>query len=332
MSASTAILAGDVGGTHARFGIVDTHEPRPWHIQQGLDLTAEYPDFDGALRDYIERSGIACIPAAAAIAVAGPVMAAAVHFTNRRWHISEAALRKFGFAEALLINDFAAVACAVAELDASELRSIGPELTGLDDASISVIGPGTGFGVSCLARARGRAVPMATEGGHIGFAPSNEQEIAVLRFLWRQDGRVSIERLLSGPGLEALYVALERLSGHHCPELSAAHVTTNAIAGDAGCRAALTMFCSIFGAAAGDIALAHGALGGVYLAGGIAQKIEPFLLTSPFRARFEGKGRLSAYVQQIPTKLILSPDAVMLGAAGALRHDRGSRVRSRDFP
>jgi glucokinase len=325
LSTSTAILVGDVGGTHARFAIVDAHEPGSWHTQQRLDLEAEYEGFEAALRDYIERSGISCIPAAAAIAVAGPVTAGAVQFTNRRWHISESKLRDFGFAETLLINDFAALACAVAELGASELRNIGPELTGLKDASISVIGPGTGFGVSCLARARGWAVPMATEGGHIGFAPSDEQEMAVLRLLWGQGGRVSIERLLSGRGLETLYLALQRLSGHEGPALSAAHVTANALAGDAACRAALTMFCSIFGAAAGDIALAHGALGGVYLAGGIAQKIEPFLLTSPFRARFESKGRLSAYVQQIPTKLILSQDAAMLGAAGALRHARAAK-------
>ena len=158
---------------------------------------------------------------------------------------------------------------------------------------------------------------MATEGGHIGFAPSDDEEVAMLNALRRQFGRVSVERILSGPGLESVYRTLEQLGGRNPAALTAPQIVVHANRNDAGCRAAFTMFCSIFGAVAGDIALAHGARGGVYLAGGIVQKNEAFLRQSPFRARFEDKGRLSPFVAAIPTKLIMHPDAAFLGAARA---------------
>ena len=158
---------------------------------------------------------------------------------------------------------------------------------------------------------------MATEGGHIGFAPSDDEEAAVLNVLRKQFGRVSVERILSGPGLESVYRALEQLGGREPAPLAASQIVAHANGNDAGCRAAFTMFCSILGAVAGDLALAHGARGGVYLAGGVLQKNEAFLVQSPFRARFEDKGRLSPYVAAIPTKLIVQPDAALLGAARA---------------
>jgi glucokinase len=158
---------------------------------------------------------------------------------------------------------------------------------------------------------------MATEGGHVGFAPSDDAEVAALQTLRKQFGRVSVERILSGSGLENLYRALERIAGREAQPLEAAQITAGTEKGDAGCRAALTMFCAIFGAVAGDLALAHGARGGVYIAGGIAEKIGTFLDQSPFRARFEAKGRLSPFVKAIPTKLIVNPDVALLGAARA---------------
>jgi glucokinase len=249
--------------------------------------------------------------------VAGPVTDGQTRLTNRGWLISEQQLREFGCKAALLINDFVALAFAVDTLGSEGLRTLGPKLKGLSGAPITILGAGTGFGVSCLARYGDGEVPMATEGGHIGFAPGDEQEMAVLRQLWQRFGRVSLERILSGPGLENLYQALEHICGRQSASLSAAQVVATANSGDAGCAAALTMFCSIYGAVAGDFALAHGARGGVYIAGGIAQKIEGFLVRSAFRARFEDKGRMSTYVSPIPTMLIVSGDAALLGAAQA---------------
>ena len=132
--------------------------------------------------------------------------------------------------------------------------------------------------------------------------------------MWKQAGRVSVERILSGSGLEHLYRTLEELAGRAPAPLTAAEVSAAALRNEAGPRTALTMFCSIFGAVAGDLALAHGARGGVYIAGGIAEKNEDFLMQSPFRLRFEDKGRLTPYVEAIPTRLIVYPDLALLGA------------------
>lgn len=317
------ILVGDIGGTHARFAIVDAAGSALWRVRQRQDFDQNFPTFSAALRSYAERAGIAAVPAAAAIAVAGPVTEGKARFTNRGWEISEEALREFGFKEALLINDFAALAFAVGILDEKDLRTLGPQLKGLEQGTISILGAGTGFGVSCLARYGERAVPMATEGGHIGFAPSDDEELAALQLMWKQPGRVSIERILSGPGLEHLYRTLEQLHGRQAAAITAAQIVAAATNNDAGCRAAVMMFCAIYGTVAGDFALAHGARGGVYIAGGIAQKIEALLTQSAFRARFESKGRLSPFVAAIPTKLIVNADAALLGAA------RGRHARTR---
>jgi glucokinase len=313
------ILVGDVGGTHARFAVVDVSRSLPWNLEHRLDMEDSFPTFIDALRAYFAHSGSQRIPTAAAIAVAGPVTAGRVYFTNRQWEISEDALKEFGFRDALLINDFEALAIAVETLSETDILSVGPELAGMAGAPISILGAGTGFGVSYLVRCGERTVRIATEGGHIGFAPRDDGEIGVLRLLWKQFGRVSIERVLSGPGLEALHEALGRLEGREVVAMSAAEIAAKAVRGDSGCSQALKMFCSIFGSVAGDFALAHGARGGVYIAGGIAQKIEPFLGQSAFRARFEEKGRMSTYVRAIPTKLILNADAALLGAARAGR-------------
>jgi glucokinase len=310
------MLVGDIGGTNARFATVDVSQKTPWHLEHRLDLT-DFPTFADALRSYMQRSGLASVPTSATIAVAGPVSDGQARMTNRDWLISEQELRRFGCGAALLINDFVALAFAAEDLGAGDLRTLGPELKGLANEPISILGAGTGFGVSCLARFRERMVPLSTEGGHIGFAPSDAQEAAVWQRLLQRFGRVSVERILSGPGLENLYQALEQVSDRQSPHLSAAQVVATADGGDPGCSAALSMFCAIFGAVAGDFALAHGARGGVYIAGGIAQKIEHFMAGSAFRARFESKGRLSAYVKAIPTTLIVSGDAALLGAARA---------------
>jgi glucokinase len=308
-----------VGGTHARFAVVDG----AGHIRDRLDLAEAFPTFIDALRSYFERIRVTSKPPVAAIAVAGPVSAGTARFTNRGWEISESDLKKFGFRQAVLVNDFEALAFAAEVLGEGDLRVIGPDLKGREQGTITILGPGTGFGVACLARYGGHSVPMATEGGHIGFAPCDETELAVLQAMWKQKGRVSVERILSGSGLEGLYRTLEQLAGREPRALSAADISSQALQDDAGCRAALTMFCSVFGAVAGDLALAHGARGGVFIAGGIAQKIEKFLIESPFRERFEDKGRLSPFVQAIPTLLIVNQDVAMIGAARA-----GARLAS----
>src|SRR5581483_8951003 len=140
------------------------------------------------------------------------------------------------------------------------------------------------------------------------------QQMAMLSTLEQRFGRVSVEHLLSGPGLEVLHSVLDDFAGRHHHELSAEAISAAALSGDAACLTTISLFCSILGAVAGDIALAHGARGGVLIAGGIAGKIEPFLVQSAFRERFEAKGRLAPFVKSIPTRLIVNSDAALLGA------------------
>jgi glucokinase len=329
MPSNSRIFVGDVGGTHARFAVVEPSVVGPWRILHRLDLVEPFATFEDALRSYLQRAGVTLLPPLASIAVAGPVAGGTVRFTNRGWVISEQALRDAGFERALLINDFAALAFAVDLLDEKDLRAIGPRAKAIHGETITLIGAGTGFGVSCLARYGDRTVPMATEGGHMNFAPGNMEEAAVLQLMWKQAGHVSIERILSGEGLEHLYRTLELLGGRAADPLTAAEISAAALRNESGPRAALTMFCAIFGAVAGDLALAHGARGGVYIAGGIAGKIEEFLIQSPFRRRFEDKGRLTTYLAAIPTQLIVSPDIALLGAArsGVILASGKSKVR-----
>ena len=314
---NNSILVGDIGGTHARFAIVDrdgsTSRLRDW-----LDLPDDFASFAQALRHYLNGLERHRVPDVIALAVAGPVADGKVSFTNRNWQLSESELRSSGFRVAHLLNDFVALAYAADRLRPSDVRCIGSDIPGIPDAPITILGAGTGFGVSCLAHFRGHAVPLATEGGHIGFAPQGTEEIAILKTLARRFGRVSVERILSGPGLESLSRALDEIAGRAVRPLSAAAIVAHAAQGDVDCQATLSRFCSIFGAVAGDIALAQGARGGVLIAGGIAGKIEPFLTHGSFRERFEAKGRLSSFVKSIPTRLIVNSNAALLGAARAV--------------
>lgn len=317
--ADERVLVGDVGGTHARFAVVNTAR-QPFQVTEHEEIeTTQAGDFQTALNRYLDHLGSDHLgshrPSTVSIAVAGPVTDGKVRFTNSGWEISEQELHALGFSRALLINDFAALAFSVTTLPETAFRNIGPPQEGLLDQPITMLGAGTGFGVSCLARFRGRAVPLATEGGHIGFAPRGNQQMEVVRVLGTRFGHVSVERVLSGPGLQNIYGALQEMAGAAWPRVTAEQISERAEQGDTGCRAAQDMFCAIYGAVAGDFALAHGARGGVYIAGGIASKIEAFLQRSNFRAAFEDKGRLSDYVKPIPTKLIIEPNAAFFGAA-----------------
>jgi len=317
MAKEDTILAGDIGGTHARFAIVDRSDSARWRLRDWVDVPDDFASFAQALQYYLDGLDRRRVPEVIVLAVAGPVADGRVSLTNRNWQISESELRSCGFLAAHLINDFAALAYAADRLEPSDLRCIGPDIPAVPAGTITTLGAGTGFGVSCLARYRGHPVPLATEGGHIGFAPQGAEEIAILEALAQRFGRVSVERILSGPGLENLSRALDEIAGRAVRSLSATEIVEHASQGDVVCRATLLRFCSIFGAVAGDIALAHGARGGVLIAGGIAGKIEPYLMQGPFRERFEAKGRLSSFVKSIPTRLIVNTDAALLGAARA---------------
>ena len=310
-------LVGDVGGTNARFALVDASG----HIRNPRSFPArDYASLSAVIAEYLETTAGRKRPPRAVIAVAGPVMDGEIAFTNLDWQVSEGdLLATFEFEAVKLLNDFAAQALACPLLDPQDLRPIGPALRGGGpDCPMVVLGAGTGFGVAGLARGPLGDVAVATEGGHAGFAPTDELEVEIWRRLHARYGRVSVERLLSGAGLFDLYKALceMRQADGACADDKA--VIAAAAAGDAGAGAALDRFAAILGAVAGDLALTFGARGGVFVSGGIAPRIADHLAKGDFRARFEDKGRLSAFVREIPTSLVVHPYPAIVGAAREL--------------
>jgi glucokinase len=312
-------LVGDVGGTHARFAVASAGAGRPRIAQVKVFKASDYETGHAAFRAYCSGlSGDA--PQFAVVAAAGPIHAGEVVFTNNTaWRFNEAAIAKEGGLKgARLINDFTAQALAIDILEAKDLRRLGP--TGAPDAkaTAAILGPGTGFGAAALvADGHGRAV-LTCEGGHASFAPADDVELEIVRRLMARYGRVSVERVLSGPGLLNLYQTLCEIEGRKaaCDQPDA--VTHAGLAGDADAAAALNRFCAILGSVAGDLALTYGARRGVYISGGIAPDIFDFLAASDFRARFEAKGRMSDYVRAIPTFVVTQPFAALLGAATLL--------------
>jgi glucokinase len=310
-------LVGDVGGTNARFALVDADgRVRHLHIYPARD----YGSLADIIADFLKRTLGHRRPPRAVIAVAGPVLDGEITFTNLDWTVSEGdLLATFEFEAVKLLNDFAAQALACPRLEPENLRIIGPPLRGGGrDCPLVVLGAGTGFGVAGLARGLLGDVAISTEGGHAAFAPTDEVEVEVWRRMHARHGRVSIERLLSGAGLFELYGVLCDLGQGTgtCGDEYA--VVEAAAAGDALAGAALDRFCAIYGSVAGDLALSFGARGGVFVSGGIAPRLSDRLASGGFRQRFEDKGRLSEFVKEIPTALVLHPYPALLGAAREL--------------
>jgi glucokinase len=310
-------LVGDVGGTNARFALVDAQG----HIRNPRSFPCkDYASLADIVAEYIDTTVGKKRPPKAVIAVAGPVMDGEIEFTNLDWRVSEGdLLAHFEFEAVELINDFAAQALACPLLEGADLRPLGKALPkGPHDCPIVALGAGTGFGVAGLARSDRGDIALATEGGHAGFAPSDEVEVEVLRRMMAKYGRVSVERLLSGQGLYDLYCALSDLKGQAPALPDEVAVTKEGLVGDPLAGEALDRFGGILGAVAGDLALTFGARGGVYVSGGIAPRIAERLAAGSFRARFEDKGRLSDYVAAIPTYLVLHPYPAIVGAARQL--------------
>lgn len=311
------ILVGDIGGTNARFALIESPGALPTHVASLKN--AEYPDFAAVLAAYLGQVAPARIRRAA-LAVAGPIEGDVFRFSNIDWEFSVATLaRGLGLATLRLVNDFEALALSVPLLQPAEFLAIGGGHA-VVDAPITVVGPGTGLGVAGLLREPGgwRAIP--TEGGHSDFAAVTDLEIALLRQLWsRFAGQVSAENVLCGNGIAAMHDALAAIHGEPAPGLTTAQIidrATHSIA-DPACARTLTLYCEILGGFVGNVALIAGARGGVVLGGGILPRMPGYLTAGGFRRRFEAKGMMSHYVAAIPTRLILPGDAALRGAAAA---------------
>jgi glucokinase len=319
-ASETLGLVGDIGGTNARFALTPIGGDRARLISPASLPCRDYPTVEAALAAYFKMANVARWPSEAAIAVAGPVTNGAITFTNMGWSFSESGLSGEGrFGRAVLMNDYAAQAMALPDLGAADFETIGPDVAGDAAATLAVMGPGTGFGVSALVREHGREAILSGEGGHVAFAPADAEEMEVFKIMSARFGRISVERVLSGPGLLNLHHALCTLHGDKDPCTAPDQVTTAATAGDPVAVQTLRIFCGLLGTVAGDFALSYGARGGVFITGGIAPNIMEILRKSAFRERFEAKGRFESYNRAIPTRVVVHPYTALLGAAKALK-------------
>ncbi len=325
-SATTPRLVGDVGGTNARFAIT----------RGGLGLEhiavfacAEHATLEAALRLYLDRlpMPIASGIRHAAIGIATAVTGDLVQMTNHHWHFSiQATQQVLRLDRLFVLNDFTALAWSLSHLPTSDLLQLGGSAPAAG-APCALIGAGTGLGVSALVPdAYGGSMALAGEGGHVGFAPTNELELLLWRAGTAAFGRVSVERLVSGPGLEFIHDTLVHVAGvaGGSARLSAAEISQHALepnpaAEHRHCRAALDAFLGILGATAGDLTLTLGARGGLYIGGGIVPRLAAYLPASPLRRRFEDKGRFADYLAPVPIYLLQSDHPALIGAAAYLQ-------------
>ncbi len=318
MSDADYALIGDIGGTNARFALVRRGSREPEQIR--VLATGEFANLDAAITRYMDDVGIAGVDEAC-VAIAGPVQRENLQLTNSHWDFSRARIQQtLGFTTFKVINDFTAMALGVPHVGTAHLVSVGHgQREPVERAPRLVIGPGTGLGVAGLLWVRGYWIPLASEGGHVDFAPTTDVEIEILRRLRVEYGRVSVERLVSGTGLVDLYRILSELRGLRSEPMTPASVTQAALAAtDPVAIETLQLFCEIFGRAAGNAALTLGAQGGVFICGGIIPRVIDFFRQSRFEQGFLDKGRMSNFLKKIPIQVVTHPHTGLLGASEAL--------------
>jgi glucokinase len=315
----TELTVADIGGTHARFAIARIDGGRVLEVGVIVTLkTGDYPDLAGAWRAYAQTIG-RDLPREASIAVAGAVSGEVLQLTNNPWTLRPGDFpAQLGLERFVLLNDFGAIANAAGQLDRDSFVSIcGPDVDLPREGVVSILGPGTGFGVAQLLRRADGDIIIETEGGHIDFAPIDAVDDALLQRLRAAHGRVSVERVVAGPGLRGIYGTLAAAAGGPAAACDDKTLWTQALDGaDPVAAQALERFCMNLGTVCGDIALAQGA-SAVVIAGGVGRRIAEVLARSGFAARFAAKGRFKARMDAIPVKLIVHPEPGLFGAAAA---------------
>ena len=310
-------LVADIGGTNARFAVTtDSASAGPLIDSRSLPVE-DYPGLAEAAQAYLAgHPGGRPALREAVIAVATPVDAEVIRFTNSPWHFTRSELAAaLGVDRLAVINDFAAQATAMPCLGPADSRALGAG-DPLPDWPIAVIGPGTGLGAAGLVPGPDGWLVVASEAGHVSFAPHDALEIEILHRLLARFAHVSNERLISGPGLVTLTRAMADITGRPFTGDTPEDVTRAAEEGTSELAIeALGVFSGLLGGAAGDLALAFGAKGGVYVCGGLCGKLGRFFDPVAFRARFEAKGRLGSFLADIPCRLVTNPEAGLIGAA-----------------
>ena len=317
------ILAGDIGGTKTNLGLFTRGKRRP--VLKVLETYAspESSNLENIIDRFLERHEVSI--SNACFGIAGPVKNGRCKTTNLPWDVSERKLKnRFGWNQVLLVNDLTASAYAIPSLTKRELFPLNQTKTA-SKGNLGLIAPGTGLGTALMIWKDSQYVPVPSEGGHADFAPKNKAEIDLWQYLHQRLGHVSMERVLSGPGLFIIYCWLkytgqgveptwltQKMNEDDPPKVisEAALVERQPL-----CVKALDLFVSIFGSAAGNLALTGLTRGGIYLGGGIAPRILPKLQEGPFMRAFVDKGRFSGLLSQIPVQVILNDRAALIGAA-----------------
>ncbi|WP_017932192.1 glucokinase [Robiginitomaculum antarcticum] len=322
MAVKDPVLVGDIGGTNVRFALAERTDAGAIALHKSeRHPVRNFPNFDAAVSAYLDS--ISETPTRASFAFAGPKFDDEIRMTNTEWIVSERKLRdNFGFNEAIVMNDFVALARGAMVIPDEGFQSVIP---GEFDRSknIAVLGPGTGLGLSCVLpplpgqSLRDRQI-VATEGGHIGFAPQTPIQRQVLDRLSRDIIYVSFETILSGPGFLRLYLALCDIWDESPVCQKETEIIDAGLADETGvARKCIDVFCNILGGYGGNVALGLGAAGGVCIGGGVSRHIAPFINDSDFKSHFRSRGSGSWFVQDIPVKIIMAHFTALYGAASA---------------
>ena len=317
------ILAGDIGGTKTNLGVFARGKRRPLLKSFESYPSRQYRDIESIIDLFLTKYHLdvqyACF------GIAGPVNNGTCRVTNLPWEVRETRLKdRFKFKQVKLINDLTATSYAIPLLTKNEVHALNKG-SRQRDGNLAIIAPGTGFGEALVVRENGSFIPVPSEGGHVDFAPNNEKEIELWRYLKKKYRHVSLERILTGQGLAEIYAFLTS-SGRNESDSRiliemkntdpAKVISELAIKEDVkSCKAALDMFISILGGAAGNLALTGMTKGGVYLGGGIPPKILPKLKEATFFSSFIDKGRFKGLLVNMPVYVILNDTAALLGAA-----------------
>jgi glucokinase len=327
---SSLILAGDVGGTKTWLGLFRPDRPRPTPVETRRYQTLEFDALAQIVALFLEQHGTSDRIAAACFGVAGPVQRNVATLTHVSWVIDGTDLAtQLGLESAWLLNDLIATSHAVATLADSELACLQPGVRD-DDSSVALIAPGTFLGEALLHRVEGRLRPAPSEGGHTDFAPRNPRELELARTRIASHGRIALEDVVSGHGLLNLFSFTHRsracqagLEVDGPPNMSLPSAISSAAMKNrcVACAETLDLFVSALGAAAGNLALRSVATAGVYIGGGIAPHILPWLQSGRFLDAFRDKGPMRPLLERTPVSVILRSDAALLGAA-AYAHDR----------
>ena len=313
------IITADIGGTNGRFAVVEVDHKTLNIVENVTFSCASFPSFTDMMQTFTNQISDPVIKSAH-LAIAGQTTANSAQITNIGWNFTSKDLQTAtGLESVSFMNDFAAVAQAIPCLKTHEYKTLKPGQV-MNDAPISIMGPGTGFGVAQLLKLDSGYKVISTEGGHTAFAPTTHLERDLWAHLKKSTEHICIESVLSGRGLARIHDFLVDYTGSGPKGLSPEEISATAVTGDTpSCVRAIQLFLSILGNVASDIVLTHGGRGGVWIAGGIIPQIYDLIENSDFLIRFGAKGMMSSYLTNIPIHVITDANAALIGAAADWR-------------